>query len=99
MSILVIPAPDSTPSDATEEGLSVVADVGVRGFARYAVSLHPSSYTRLAYANQPKTILVSVHCRLIIDTQFLMDCLGFLPQGPGFDSKPVHVVFVSETHR
>lgn len=78
----------------TEEGL-VVADVGVPAFARYAGSLHPSSYTRLAYANQPKAIQASVYCPLIIDTHSLMDCLGFLPQGPGFDCKSVHVVFVS----
>ena len=76
----------------TEEGL-VVADVGVRGFARYAGSLHTFSYTRLAYANQP--IQASVHCHLIIDRQSLMDCLGFLQQGPGFDCKSIHVMFVS----
>jgi len=45
----------------TEEGLIVVADVGVPGFARYAGSLYPSSYTRLAYAKQPKAILASVY--------------------------------------
>jgi hypothetical protein len=42
VSILVILARDSTPSDATEEGFIVVADVGVRGFARYTVSLQPA---------------------------------------------------------
>ena len=84
---MVILSRDSTPSDVTEEGLIVVADIGFRSFARCTVTLHPSSYTRLAYANQPKAILVSVHCHLIIDTQCLMDCLGFLPQGPGFESQ------------